>query len=74
MTYSCAIFPSLDADLKLGGRDRRKDAGGDSDDELYDAQERKLRHIIAKADVRAGHRVSTRGLSSAAMPNSMLML
>ncbi|KAI0686710.1 hypothetical protein BC835DRAFT_1309435 [Cytidiella melzeri] len=54
MTYSCAIFPSLDADLKLGEQDL---GTGASDDALCDAQHRKLRHVIAKADIRPGHRV-----------------
>ena len=47
MTYSCAIFPSLDADLK-----RPTDP-----DALHTAQLRKLQHIIRKADIRPGHRV-----------------
>ncbi|KAI0821219.1 Mycolic acid cyclopropane synthetase-domain-containing protein [Irpex lacteus] len=59
MTYSCGIFPSLDADLKLDeqnhGRDEERH--GVDDTQLYEAQQKKLRHIIAKADIRPGHRI-----------------
>ena len=83
MTYSCAIFPTLDADLGmsvsslalhsssndgeeevntgassptlLGSDDGHQ--GKNEDDELHDAQVRKLRHIIQKADIRPGQRV-----------------
>ncbi|KAI0087071.1 cyclopropane-fatty-acyl-phospholipid synthase [Irpex rosettiformis] len=57
MTYSCAIFPSLDADLKLG-MDRNDVSLNDLDDtQLHEGQQRKLRHIIAKADIRPGYRI-----------------
>ncbi|KAI0343565.1 CFS1-like protein [Trametopsis cervina] len=54
MTYSCAIFPSLDADLKLGESGPAREG---MEDDLHNAQMRKLRHIIEKADIRPGHRV-----------------
>ena len=63
MTYSCAIFPSLDADLKLGeqGQQVQEDVRttGLDDTQLYEGQQRKLRHIIAKAGIKPGHKVST---------------
>lgn len=130
MTYSCAIFPGLDADLRstslpsmggigvgspgltgspaqrrpsignsfewttttgslshsqstlanihlvgLGLKDTQLDAADGSahpsegrvkamqnEDALYEAQMRKLRHIVRKADIRQGHRVDTRPL------------
>lgn len=55
MTYSCAIFPSLDADLHPGNEQNRVQ---DNVDPLHEAQMRKLHHIIRKADIRPGHRVS----------------
>lgn len=95
MTYSCAIFPTLDADLqpqitvtqisKLLTKDTRSTPKSpqtpgvstpstavdpeevmkkaDTDlygvsDELYDAQIRKLSHIVQKADIRSGMKVS----------------
>ncbi|EKM53675.1 uncharacterized protein PHACADRAFT_198097 [Phanerochaete carnosa HHB-10118-sp] len=64
MTYSCAIFPSLDADDKLASNETSPRMGsnvvnGTSDmpDALHDAQIRKLQHIICKADIQPGHRV-----------------
>ncbi|KIP09025.1 hypothetical protein PHLGIDRAFT_87325 [Phlebiopsis gigantea 11061_1 CR5-6] len=62
MTYSCAIFPSLDADLKIsnaraGATPRPSPNGEPVEDPLHDAQMRKLQHIIHKADIRPGHRV-----------------
>lgn len=78
MTYSCAIFEDLDADLAAEYQDQRAPAksGGklspssDEDmqssalhdnpstrDELYDAQMRKLNHIIAKAKISSGQKV-----------------
>ncbi|ORX34243.1 S-adenosyl-L-methionine-dependent methyltransferase [Kockovaella imperatae] len=83
MTYSCAIFPELDADLREAGKSSMGELNGalgltritnghpstpqkkkstskveDTEgDELYEAQIAKLRHIIKKADIRAGHRV-----------------
>lgn len=63
MTYSCAIFPSLDADLKLPGAQTTlngtDETAHEQSDALYDAQIRKLQHIIRKADIRPGHRVRT---------------
>lgn len=50
MTYSCGIFPSLDADLKSPDELANEDA-------LHEAQVRKIQHIIARADIRPGHRV-----------------
>ncbi|KIM24907.1 hypothetical protein M408DRAFT_316976 [Serendipita vermifera MAFF 305830] len=47
MTYSCGIFSDLDADLHHHNKI----------DDLYDAQMRKIHHIIRKADIRPGHRV-----------------
>ncbi|KNZ82070.1 Cyclopropane-fatty-acyl-phospholipid synthase [Termitomyces sp. J132] len=49
MTYSCAIFKDLDGDIK--------DGPPISLDELHEAQIRKLKHIIQKAQICPGHRV-----------------
>lgn len=84
MTYSCAIFPSLDSDIDrttpdlsdssplsrdgftsnastptvIDGEDGQKPSStDDGNDDLHEAQMRKLRHIIRKADIRPGHRV-----------------
>ena len=70
MTYSCAIFEDLDGDLKNSTHDRGSWSGGEalerigadrvfpaSPSTLHQAQLRKLRHIISKADIRPGHRV-----------------
>ncbi|KAJ3553768.1 hypothetical protein NM688_g3441 [Phlebia brevispora] len=82
MTYSCAIFPTLDGDcdmrspplpLRSSGSDSEDEVttgastptlGSDDgdkyvkdEDELYDAQMRKIRHILRKADIHPGHRV-----------------
>ncbi|KAF7797125.1 hypothetical protein EIP86_008317 [Pleurotus ostreatoroseus] len=82
MTYSCAIFSTLDADLNTPSSnlllhtpskdgeeeintgassptvlDSDDEDQGKSEDELYDAQMRKLRHIMHKADIRPGQRV-----------------
>jgi cyclopropane-fatty-acyl-phospholipid synthase len=72
MTYSCAIFPTLDADVKSADADQPQ-VNGNSElkDALYDAQVRKLQHIIDRADIRPGHRVSSVALNSI---HSMLML
>ncbi|KAI0688988.1 S-adenosyl-L-methionine-dependent methyltransferase [Cytidiella melzeri] len=51
MTYSCPIFPSLDRRSKLRG------LPVDDSEALYDAQMRKLRHIIEKAKICPGDRV-----------------
>ena len=58
MTYSCGIFPSLDADLKFPDECANEDA-------LHEAQVRKIQHIIARADIRPGHRVRLRPSHSA---------
>ena len=79
MTYSCAIFPTLDADLTpntpqcspvLAPREHGSPSSSSTEtaldssdepksglDDLYEAQMRKLRHIIRKADIRPDHRV-----------------
>ncbi|PSR78660.1 hypothetical protein PHLCEN_2v7311 [Hermanssonia centrifuga] len=72
MTYSCALFPSLDADIKTTRPSSPSTGTGastptvvdDGDDSLFkgcdplhQAQLSKLSHIIAKADIRPGHRV-----------------
>lgn len=83
MTYSCAIFPTLDADLTrqltastslervemkhtiptplpTPNNEPDSDCSTDArceDDELYDAQMRKLDHIIQAARIRPGQRV-----------------
>ncbi|THG94700.1 hypothetical protein EW026_g6820, partial [Hermanssonia centrifuga] len=74
MTYSCALFPSLDADIKTTRPSSPSTGTGastptvvddDDDDDslfkgcdpLHQAQLSKLSHIIAKADIRPGHRV-----------------
>ncbi|GJE94747.1 hypothetical protein PsYK624_109180 [Phanerochaete sordida] len=64
MTYSCAIFPSLDADAKVASSESSPSMGvgaldgADAEpDALHDAQIRKLQHIIRKADIQPGHRV-----------------
>lgn len=75
MTYSCAIFEDLDADLAAEGRDQRPSvkSGGqpspslneetrsstlsDAQDELHDAQIRKLNYIIARAKISSGQKV-----------------
>lgn len=56
MTYSCGIYPELDADLRLGQGYRRL-GGRDGVDELEQAQLAKIRYIIKKADIRPGMRV-----------------
>ncbi|EIW72634.1 hypothetical protein TREMEDRAFT_21878, partial [Tremella mesenterica DSM 1558] len=53
MTYSCAIFPELDADLSA----QKLHHLNNGQDELEDAQMAKIRHIIRQADIRQGHRV-----------------
>ncbi|WWD18050.1 hypothetical protein CI109_102497 [Kwoniella shandongensis] len=69
MTYSCAIFPELDKDLRGSGSSNgglglkrivaegQDEDGTEDKDELEEAQLAKLRHIIRKADIRPGHRV-----------------
>ncbi|KZT73861.1 CFS1-like protein, partial [Daedalea quercina L-15889] len=73
MTYSCAIFPELDADLRHSRVNSEFSSAGlstqtsselltpseDSDDdaELCDAQIRKMLHIVKRADIKPGHRV-----------------
>lgn len=72
MTYSCAIYPEVDEDLKNGvaspctGGEGLKRLGRDNIDhaqrlsehnELYDAQMRKLDHIFKKANIKPGNRV-----------------
>jgi cyclopropane-fatty-acyl-phospholipid synthase len=76
MTYSCAIFEDLDADVKKGCLDSLMSEPATvfakpvasrtppppyspslGQDELHDAQIRKLMHILTKADVRQSHRV-----------------
>ncbi|KAG6377107.1 S-adenosyl-L-methionine-dependent methyltransferase [Boletus reticuloceps] len=75
MTYSCAIFEDLDADLAIERPEQRQIGGQlsppsnetqsstlSSDDpsardELYDAQIRKLNHIIAKAQISSGQKI-----------------
>lgn len=77
MTYSSAIFPTLDGDLddeetaledfappqrqwssKISSSSQSTaELDSDEVDELEEAQYAKLRHIIRKAKIRAGHRV-----------------
>nr|XP_018267085.1 uncharacterized protein I303_01068 [Kwoniella dejecticola CBS 10117]OBR89243.1 hypothetical protein I303_01068 [Kwoniella dejecticola CBS 10117] len=63
MTYSCAIYPELDKDLYDGKEYQRRQGKiidiyeEDGKDELEEAQFAKLRHIIKKANIKAGHRV-----------------
>ncbi|KAF8589859.1 cyclopropane-fatty-acyl-phospholipid synthase [Ramaria rubella] len=48
MNYSSAIFKDFTEDIRPGAQDLES---------LEDAQLRKMRHIIARADIRKGHRV-----------------
>ncbi|KAF8133803.1 CFS1-like protein [Boletus edulis] len=70
MTYSCAIFEDLDADLATAERPDQRQTSGQlsppsnetpssalSSDELYDAQIRKLNHIIAKAKISSAQKI-----------------
>ncbi|KAG6844466.1 hypothetical protein H0H87_006690 [Tephrocybe sp. NHM501043] len=66
MTYSCAIFEDLDGDLKDGvsatpTRALKAQSAGhipiSLPDQLYEAQIRKLKHVIKKAQIHPNHRV-----------------
>ncbi|KAG1822873.1 uncharacterized protein BJ212DRAFT_1445057 [Suillus subaureus] len=66
MSYSCAILDDLDGDLVSGAADSnllsKNDSGADcclapSQDSLYEAQLRKLKHIIDKAKISSEQRV-----------------
>ncbi|KAH8081430.1 Mycolic acid cyclopropane synthetase-domain-containing protein [Filobasidium floriforme] len=68
MTYSCAIFPTLDGDLSSSLENNEfnpiyqpdsypSEASHATTDALETAQYAKLHHIIRKAKIRRGHRV-----------------
>jgi cyclopropane-fatty-acyl-phospholipid synthase len=68
MTYSCAIFPTLDGDLSSSLETNEfnpiyqpdsypSEASHATTDALETAQYAKLHHIIRKAKIRRGHRV-----------------